>query len=94
MHLPSQIIRNVRFTEKTTLLTDNLNKYVFEVAPHANKIEIRKAIEELFGKKVVSVNTSHHLGKERRKRTAAAGRTAAWKKAVVTLAAGEKLEVA
>jgi large subunit ribosomal protein L23 len=94
MHLPSQIIRNLRFTEKTTLLTDNLNKYVFEVAPHANKIEIRKAIEELFGKKVVSVNTSHHRGKERRKRTAAAGRTAAWKKAVVTLAAGEKLEVA
>jgi len=94
MHLPSQIIRNLRFTEKTTLLTDNLNKYVFEVSPHANKIEIRKAIEELFGKKVVSVNTSHHRGKERRKRTAAAGRTAAWKKAVVTLAAGEKLEVA
>ena len=94
MHLPSQIIRNLRFTEKSTLLTDNLNKYVFEVAPHANKIEIRKAIEELFGKKVVSVNTSHHWGKERRKRTAAAGRTAAWKKAVVTLAAGEKLEVA
>lgn len=94
MHLPSQIIRNLRFTEKSTLLTDNLNKYVFEVAPHANKIEIRKAIEELFGKKVVSVNTSHHRGKERRKRTAAAGRTAAWKKAVVTLAAGEKLEVA
>ena len=94
MHLPSQIIRNLRFTEKSTLLTDNLNKYVFEVAPHANKIEIRKAIEELFGKKVVSVNTSHHRGKERRKRTAAAGRTAAWKKAVVTLAAGEKLEIA
>jgi large subunit ribosomal protein L23 len=94
MHLPSQIIRNLRFTEKSTLLTDNLNKYVFEVAPHANKIEIRKAIEELFGKKVVSVNTSHHRGKERRKRTAAAGCTAAWKKAVVTLAAGEKLEVA
>jgi len=94
MHLSTQIIRNLRFTEKTTLLQDNLNKYTFEVAPHANKIEIRKAIEELFGKKVVSVNTSHHRGKERRKRTAAAGRTAAWKKAVVTVAAGEKIELA
>jgi large subunit ribosomal protein L23 len=94
MHLSTQIIRNVRFTEKTTLLTDNLNKYTFEVAPHANKIEIRKAIEELFGKKVISVNTSHHHGKARRKRTAAAGRTADWKKAVVTVAAGEKIELA
>ena len=69
-------------------------KYVFEVAVHANKIEIRKAIEELFGKKVVSVNTSNHYGKARRKRTAAAGYTADWKKAVVTLAAGETLELA
>ena len=94
MHLSTQIIRSVRFTEKTTVLQDSLNKYTFEVAPHANKIEIRKAIEELFGKKVVSINTSHHHGKERRKRTAAAGRSAAWKKAVVTLAPGETLELA
>ncbi len=94
MHLSSQIIRNVRLTEKASLLTESLNKYVFEVAVHANKIEIRKAIEELFGKKVVSVNTSNHYGKARRKRTAAAGYTADWKKAVVTLAAGETLELA
>ncbi|MCX8510488.1 MAG: 50S ribosomal protein L23 [Verrucomicrobiota bacterium] len=94
MHLSSQIIRNVRLTEKASLLTESLNKYVFEVAVHANKIEIRKAIEELFGKKVVSVNTSNHYGKARRKRTAAAGHTADWKKAVVTLAAGETLELA
>jgi len=94
MHLSSQIIRNVRLTEKASLLTESLNKYVFEVAVHANKIEIRKAIEELFGKKVVSVNTSNHFGKARRKRTAAAGHTSDWKKAVVTLAAGETLELA
>jgi len=81
-------------TEKASLLTESLNKYVFEVAVHANKIEIRKAIEELFGKKVASVNTSNHYGKARRKRTAAAGYTADWKKAVVTLAAGETLELA
>ena len=94
MHLSTQIIRSVRFTEKATVLQEGLNRYTFEVAPHANKIEIRKAIEELFGKKVVSVNTSHHRGKARRKRTAAEGVTAAWKKAVVTLAAGETLELA
>ena len=94
MHLSSQIIRNVRLTEKASLLTESLNKYVFEVAVHANKIEIRKAIEDLFGKKVVAVNTSNHFGKARRKRTAAAGCTSDWKKAVVTLAAGETLELA
>lgn len=93
MHLSTQIIRNVRLTEKAALLSDGLNKYVFEVAPHANKIEIRKAIEELFGKKVVAVNTAQYAGKERRKRTAHAGRTAHWKKAIVTLAAGERLEL-
>jgi large subunit ribosomal protein L23 len=94
MNLSSQIIRSVRFTEKSTILQDSLNKYTFEVSTHANKIEIRKAIEELFGKKVVSVNTSQHYGKARRKRTAAAGKTADWKKAVVTLAPGESLELA
>jgi large subunit ribosomal protein L23 len=93
MHLSTQIIRNVRLTEKASLLSEGLNKYVFEVAPHANKIEIRKAVEELFGKKVVSVNTSNCAGKRRRKRTAHAGRTANWKKAVITLAAGERLEL-
>jgi large subunit ribosomal protein L23 len=93
MHLSTQIIRNVRLTEKAALLSEGLNKYVFEVAPHANKIEIRKAIEELFGKRVISVNTSHCAGKQRRKRTAHAGRTANWKKAIVTLAAGERLEL-
>jgi large subunit ribosomal protein L23 len=50
-------------TEKASLLTESLNKYVFEVAVHANKIEIRKAIEELFGKKVVSVIPLTIMGK-------------------------------
>ncbi|MEI6712177.1 MAG: 50S ribosomal protein L23 [Verrucomicrobiota bacterium] len=94
MHLSTQIIRTIRLTEKATLLGESRNQYVFEVAPHANKIEIRKAIEELFGKKVIAVNTSNHAGKERRKRTAAAGRAASWKKAVVTLAPGERIELA
>ena len=94
MHLSTQIIRTIRLTEKATLLGESQNKYVFEVAPHANKVEIRKAIEELFGKKVLAVNTSNHFGKARRQRTAAAGRSAEWKKAVVTLAPGERIELA
>jgi large subunit ribosomal protein L23 len=94
MNRSTDIIRSVRLTEKSSLLSEGLNKYVFEVSTHANKIEIRKAVEQLFGKKVVSVNTSHVAGKQRRKRTAHAGKCADWKKAVVTLAAGESLELA
>jgi len=94
MNLSTQIIRNLRLTEKSSVQGSALQKYVFEVAPHANKIEIRRAVEELFGKKVVSVNTSNYSGKARRQRTVSAGRTAAWKKAVVTLGAGETLEFA
>jgi len=94
MHLSTQIIRTIRLTEKATRLSESGNKYVFEVSPHSNKVEIRKAIVELFGKKVISVNTSNHFGKARRKRTAAAGRAAQWKKAVVTLAPGERIELA
>jgi large subunit ribosomal protein L23 len=90
----TEIIRCVRLTEKSSVLGDSLNKYVFEVAPSANKIEIRGAVELLFGKKVVSVNTSNHFGKARRRRTAAAGKAADWKKAVVTLAEGQKIELA
>lgn len=94
MNFSTQIIRNVRLTEKSAVQGDSLHKYVFEVSPHANKIEIRRAVEQLFGKKVVSVNTCNYAGKSRRRRTAAAGRTAHWKKAIVTLGAGETLELA
>lgn len=94
MHRSTEIVRTVRLTEKSALLGEAYSKYVFEVAPSANKIQIRRAIEELFGKKVVSVNTSNYSGKLRRKRTAAEGVTSNWKKAVVTLAAGERIELA
>jgi large subunit ribosomal protein L23 len=94
MHRSTEIIRTICLTEKATLLGEVHGKYVFEVAPHANKIQIRRAIEELFGKKVVSVNTSNYSGKIRRKRTAAEGIAASWKKAVITLAAGERIEIA
>jgi large subunit ribosomal protein L23 len=94
MKEPTQIIANIRLTEKASLLGERHNQYVFRVAPHANKIEIKQAIEKLFGKKVARVNTSQHAGKKKRERRADFGRKAHWKKAVVTLAEGEKIELA
>jgi len=71
-----------------------LNKYVFRVHPDANKIEIRQAIEKLFKKTVVAVNTCNYTGKKKRERTAAFGRKPHWKKAIVTLKEGDKIELA
>lgn len=94
MNEPTDIIETVVLTEKATLLADSLNKYVFRVRPSANKIQIRQAVEKLFGKKVVSVNTSNYAGKKKRERTAAYGRKAHWKKAIVTLKEGDKIDLA
>ena len=88
------IIRSVLVTEKASLLSEKLNKYVFRVATNANKIEIRRAIETLFKKKVSAVNTAQYAGKKKRERRADFGRQAHWKKAIVTLAPGEKIDIA
>ena len=60
-------------------------KYVFEVAPSAGKIEIKKAVEEIFGVKVAKVNTINVNGKAKRMGAARPGRTKDWKKAIVQL---------
>jgi len=86
------IIRGQVVSEKGTRLTAKHNKYVFEVDTKANKIEICRAIEEMFRVKVLKVNTSNVQGKWKRVR-AAEGKTSAWKKAVVTLKAGDKIEI-
>ena len=65
-------------------------KYVFEVAPTAGKIEIKKAIEEIFGVKVAAVNTMNVSGKAKRMGAARPGRTKDWKKAIVQLAEDSK----
>ncbi|MDH3345603.1 MAG: 50S ribosomal protein L23, partial [Kiritimatiellaceae bacterium] len=62
------------------------------VNTNSNKLEIKQAVEELFKVKVVSVNTMIRQGKKKRERTASAGRTVAWKRAVVTLAEGSKID--
>ena len=65
-------------------------KYVFEVAPSAGKVEIKKAVEEIFGVKVAKVNTMNVPGKAKRMGAARPGRTKDWKKAIVQLTEDSK----
>jgi large subunit ribosomal protein L23 len=88
-----QVIKNVRLSEKATFLQESNNEVVLEVDRNANKLEIKNAVELLFGKKVAQVRTANYRGKLRRQRRADAGRTAHWKKAVVRLKEGETLDL-
>jgi len=87
------VIKRPRVSEKATVLHEQYGVIVLEVAVKATKIEIKQAVQQAFGKKVASVNTANYAGKARRKRTAAAGTTPAWKKAYVRLAEGESLDL-
>jgi len=92
-HYRSIILRPV-VTEKSMRQGDLLNKYTFEVHPGANKIEIRRAIQGLFNVTVTDVNTIRVQGKQRRRSYRhRMGRTAERKKAVVTVAAGDRIDV-
>ena len=93
MKLSQAIIRGVQLTEKGTRLTSAENKYFLEVAPEANKIEIRQAVEKMFKVKVIKVNTVNYMGKLRRERTMRYGRRPSWKRAIVTLKPGDKIEL-
>jgi len=87
-----QILRRPVVTEKVTGQASQ-NKYTFEVALGANKIQIKQAVEAAFkGVKVVAVNTSRVPGKERRLGRHR-GMTSPWKKAVVTIQEGQKIEL-
>lgn len=88
-----QVIKNVRLSEKASLLQERNNEFVFEVDPAANKLEIKQAVETIFDKKVVAVRTANYDGKLRRKRRADQGRTARYKKAVVRLADGQTIDL-
>lgn len=87
-----QVIDTIQLSEKATLLTETQNEYVFKVNPRANKLEIKHAVEKLFGKKVADVRTANYDGKKKRERRADFGRTKRWKKAFVRLADGETIE--
>jgi large subunit ribosomal protein L23 len=85
-----EILRRPLITEKNTLLGEQ-NKYTFEVAKAATKPEIRDAVETIFKVEVTDVNTSKVHGKTKRVGRSV-GRTRSWKKAVVTLKPGQRIE--
>ena len=87
---PTQIIVRPLLTEKNTM-AQRYNRFVFEVAPDANKIEIRNAVEQLGRCQVKDVNTLIVKGKQKRARRGALVTTPSWKKAFVTLRDGETL---
>jgi len=87
-----QVIETVQLSEKATLLSELNNEYVFKVDRRANKLEIKQAVEKLFGKKVEAVRTANYRGKKKRERRADYGRTKHWKKAYVRLADGEMID--
>jgi len=88
---PTEVVTGPVVTEKGTLVSELGNQVVLRVHPQANKVEIRLAVEQLFGVKVEAVRTSRVLGKSRRVGRHV-GRRPTWKKAYVTLAEGHRIE--
>jgi large subunit ribosomal protein L23 len=86
----TDVIRRPLVTEKTTVMREDGRTLVFQVAMGANKIDIRRAVEQLLGAKVDCVRTSLAHGKEKRQGRYV-GRRSDWKKAYVKLRDGEKL---
>ncbi len=89
------VIRRPLITEKTAEMVDGQNKYVFEVAKNANKIQVKDAVEEIFDLegKVIKVNTMLMPAKRGRRGRNLYIRSRAWKKAVVTLEDGVSIEL-
>lgn len=90
----SVIIKPI-ITEKMTAMGEKLNRYGFIVHKEANKLEIKKGVEQLYGVTVTAVNTIRYAGKAKSRYTKAgfvSGRTNAYKKAIITLAEGENID--
>jgi len=95
MKTAHQKIKQPLITEKSTILREENGVYCFKADVRANKIEIAKAVEKKFNVKVVDVRTSVHKGKAKsqmRRRGIFAGRTPSWKKAIVRLKEGDKIQ--
>lgn len=95
MRQAHDIIKEFCVSEKAADMSANLNKYTFEVNKDANRIEIAHAIQKLFSVKVTRVNIFNKRGKWRRSRTrrGQGGSTPNVKRAIVTLAQGDKIEL-
>lgn len=92
MKSPYEIIRVPLLTEKSTIMNQKNNKVSFDVARDANKAEIAKSVGEIFNCHVKKVNTIQVRGK-RKRLGAYQGRRSHWKKAICTLAKGEKIDI-
>jgi large subunit ribosomal protein L23 len=89
--IPYEIIKRPLITEKTNIQKEEYNKVTFEVDRSANRVEIRRAVEKIFNVRVASVRTMQVNGKIKR-RGKIQGKRRNWKKAIVTLMAGERIE--
>ncbi len=90
-----EIIIKPVLTEKMTAQGEKLNRYAFRVDRAANKLQIRKAVEEMYGVVVTDVNTINYMGKEKSRFTKSgllSGRTNHYKKAIVTLKEGDSID--
>jgi large subunit ribosomal protein L23 len=86
------IVKHLMRTEKGSGMMAE-NKYIFKVATDSNKIQIKQAVEEIYNVTVTKVNTLNALGKWKRVRYKE-GKTPDWKKAIVTLKQGDKIDIA
>lgn len=82
-------------TEKMTGISEKMNRYGFRVSPSANKIQIKKAVEEMYSVTVTDVNTINYAGKKKSRYTkggVVTGRVSAFKKAIVSVREGDKID--
>ncbi len=93
MKTPKKIFETFNLSEKSSRETEKHNCYLFKVDQLANKQEIKKAVETIFKVHVVRVNTMNCRGKMKRERSMKYGMTSSYKKAMVTLQKGEKIEI-
>jgi large subunit ribosomal protein L23 len=88
-----KILKLVRLTEKSNKLSSELGQYTFEVHGHANKHQIAQAVEDTFKVSVRRVNVQNYRGKNKRTRRGGVTVGSDYKKAIVTLKAGDKIEL-
>ena len=89
---PYQIIVRPLLTERSTILKEKFNQYVFEVSTSATKPDIKRAVQEIFKVKVERVRTMNVLGQMKRVGRSQ-GKRPDWKKAIVTLGGGQKIDL-
>ena len=88
-----KILKLVRLTEKSSKQSAELGQYTFEVYPDANKHQIAQAVEEAFKVTVRRVNVQNYRGKNKKGRSGQPSKTSDYKKAIVTLKVGDKIEL-